>query len=165
MKHFRCKEASLRSFFSHLQTTRASKRRDWALRWPLLVILSAVARARADTTMANNDRNLTRTRTDNEELAAAESREFADYLEQKQRDGWQLRAPVDDDWGFIHHLHARPVRIRHALNASFPAYKEPLDTHLDREQPHSVCCNEIRTREIEPVMTINGGFTEGQHGR
>ena len=56
--------------------------------------------------------------------AAAESREFADYLEQKERDGWQLRAPVDDDWGFTHQCHPGGLvtaadRLEHnAINAA-----------------------------------------------
>jgi hypothetical protein len=36
--------------------------------------------------------------------AAAKLREYADYLEELKRDGWELTKPVDDDWGFIENV-------------------------------------------------------------
>jgi hypothetical protein len=34
--------------------------------------------------------------------AAGKLRAEADWLEQLERDGWQLERPVEDDYGFIH---------------------------------------------------------------
>jgi hypothetical protein len=39
--------------------------------------------------------------------AAAMLREFAGYLEELKRDGWELTGPVDDDWGFIENADPR----------------------------------------------------------
>lgn len=38
--------------------------------------------------------------------AAEKAREFADYLDDKARQGWQLTGPVEDDYGFTHHCKA-----------------------------------------------------------
>lgn len=33
--------------------------------------------------------------------AAAKLRAYADELEQRERDGWQLDGPIEDDWGTL----------------------------------------------------------------
>jgi hypothetical protein len=34
--------------------------------------------------------------------AAEMARELADELEALEEDGWELDAPISDDWGFVH---------------------------------------------------------------